>query len=449
MSERAARRVRFAAAASVTALTLVLGATSAAARTSPHVTVAGEGGGTITLTVWDQEVRGGQAAAIKRLNAQFQRLYPNIKIKRTAKSFTDLLATLKLAASSPNPPDVIEVNNGYSAMGPLVQAGLLMPLDQFSARNKWRTRFSAGILRMNRFTRDGKDFGRGSLYGLPMIGEVVGVYYNKAKLRELGIAVPRTFVQFERALAAAKAADETPIQFGNLDKWPGIHTYQEPMLQFVSKSFARSWVFGAGTPSFANAGTRLAATKVQEWARKGYFTQGYAGLGYDPSWQQFGKGTGVFLVTGSWLTADLGKLLGRQNVGFFLLPPRPGRQLSTLGGEGLPWAISSKTRNADAAATYLNFLTRPQNAQIIVESGQLPAIKGPVRVPAGLDTEVFRAWTTANARDAIVPYLDWATPTMYDTMTASIQKLMAGRSTPQQFVNEIQSDYSKFHKGGR
>jgi raffinose/stachyose/melibiose transport system substrate-binding protein len=403
---------------------------------------------TVTLNVWDQEVRGGQATAIKKLNAQFEKQYPNIKINRTAKSFTDLLATLKLAASGPNPPDVVEANNGYSAMGPLVEAKLLMPLDAYSAKNGWRNRYSPGILRMNRFTRDGKSFGRGSLFGLPMTGEVVGVYYNKAKLRQLGIAKPTTFPAFEAALAKAKAAGETPIQFGNLDKWPGIHTYEEPMLQFVSKDFARSWIFGSGGRSFDTVGTRLAATKVQDWARKGYFTDGYAGLGYDPSWAQFGKGNGVFLITGSWLTADLRKALGK-DVGFFLLPARAGGSLSTLGGEGLPWAISSKTKNADAAATYLNFLTRPQNAQLLISAGQLPAMKGTVKVPAGLDTEVYRAWTTANARDAIVPYLDWATPTMYDTITASIQKLMAGKSTPAKFVDEIQSDYSKFHKGGR
>jgi raffinose/stachyose/melibiose transport system substrate-binding protein len=156
----------------------------------------------------------------------------------------------------------------------------------------------------------------------------------------------------------------------------------------------------------------------------------------------------VFLITGSWLTANLKEALGN-DVGFFLLPPRAGRQLATLGGEGLPWAISSKSKNPDAAATYLNFITRPQGAQVLVSAGQLPAMKGKVRVPKGLDTEVYRAWTTANARDAIVPYLDWATPTMYDTITASIQKLMAGRSTAAQFVGEIQSDYAKFHQGGR
>src|SRR5581483_4218060 len=140
--------------------------------------------------------------------------------------------------------------------GPLVQAKLLMPLDRYAARYGWNARYSAGIRRMNMFSADGKRFGTGSLFGLPMTGEVVGVFYNKAKLRQLGLGVPKTFEQFETALAKAKAAGETPIQFGNLDKWPGIHMYEEPMLQDTPKTWARSWVFGAGVPSFENAGTK-------------------------------------------------------------------------------------------------------------------------------------------------------------------------------------------------
>jgi raffinose/stachyose/melibiose transport system substrate-binding protein len=401
----------------------------------------------VTLLVWDQEVRGGQNAAMKALNAAFQKRYPDIKINRVAKSFTDLQTTLKLAASGPNPPDVVEANNGYSAMGPLVQAKLLLSLDKYVGRYGWSKRYSAGIRRMNMFSTDGKRFGTGSLFGLPMTGEVVGVFYNKAKLKSLGLKVPASFQAFEAALAKAKRAGETPIQFGNLDKWPGIHEYEEPMLQYVSKSWARRWVFGTGTPSFDIAGTKLAAAKLQDWANKGYFTDGFAGLGYDPSWGNFGKGQGVFLITGSWVTADLKKALGNR-VGFFLLPPRSGRALATLGGEGLPWAVSSKTKNADAAARYLNFITSPQAAQVLVKNGLLPAMKASVKVPKGIDTEVYATWKLANAKDAIVPYLDWATPTMYDTITASIQKLIAGKSTPASFVSEVQSDYAKFHKGG-
>ena len=400
----------------------------------------------VTLLVWDQEVRGGQNASMKALNAAFQKKFPDIKINRVAKSFTDLQATLKLAASGSNPPDVVEANNGYAAMGPLVKANLLLSLNKYSNKYAWRGRYSTGILRMNQFSADAKKFGTGNLYGLPMTGEVVGVYYNKAKLRKLGLTVPTTFAAFQQALAKAKAGGETPIQFGNLDKWPGIHEFEELLLQNVSKTYARNFVFGAngGKTSFQSKGTVAAATMLRSWATSGYFTSGYAGLGYDPSWQAFGKGTGVFLISGSWLTADLKKALGK-DVGFFLLPPK-GQSLATLGGEGLPWAISSKSKNADAAATYLNFITSNSSMQVVSNNGQLTASKAKVKVPTGLDTEVFNAWTKANRQDAIIPYLDWATPTMYDTITAAIQELIAGKTTPSSFAKKVQSDYSKFHK---
>jgi raffinose/stachyose/melibiose transport system substrate-binding protein len=69
-----------------------------------------------------------------------------------------------------------------------------------------------------------------------------------------------------------------------------------------------------------------------------------------------------------------------------------------------------------------------------------------VKVPAGIDTEVFNAWKKANEQDAIVPYLDWATPTMYDTITAAIQELLAGKTDGGDFLDKINTDYSKFHK---
>jgi raffinose/stachyose/melibiose transport system substrate-binding protein len=438
------RRVTLAFALAAGAAVLALAGSAAGAHTGPAAANAKHA--SVTLLVWDQEVRGGQAATMKALNAAFAKKYPDIKINRVAKSFTDLQATLKLAASGPNPPDVVEANNGYSAMGPLVKANLLLSLNKYAAKYGWNSRFSTGILRMNKFSADTSKFGTGNLYGLPMTGEVVGVYYNKAKLRKLGVGVPKTFAAFEQALAKAKAAGETPIQFGNLDKWPGIHEFEELLLQSVSKSYARNFIFGTGggKTNFQSKGTVAAATMLQTWAKNGYFTSGYSGLGYDPSWQAFGKGTGVFLISGSWLTADLKKALGK-NVGFFLLPPK-GKTLSTLGGEGLPWAISTKSKNADAAATYLNFITSNSSMQVVAKNGQLTASKAKVKFPAGLDTEVNNAWTQANKRDAIVPYLDWATPTMYDTITAAIQELIGGKTSPSSFAKTIQSDYSKFHK---
>src|SRR6185436_3775164 len=215
------RRLKLAVVLATGTGLLALAGGAAGAHMGPAATNAKHA--SVTLLVWDQEVRGGQNASMKALNAAFQKKFPDIKIERVAKSFTDLQATLKLAASGPNPPDVIEVNNGYSSMGPLVKAGLLLNLNKHAGQYGWNTRYSSGILKMNKFTSDGNSFGIGNLYGLPMTGEVVGVYYNKANLKKLGLKVPTTFQQFTAAVGKAQAAGQTPIQFGNLDKWPGIH----------------------------------------------------------------------------------------------------------------------------------------------------------------------------------------------------------------------------------
>src|SRR5262249_23611219 len=125
--------------------------------------------------------------------------------------------------------------------------------------------------------------------------------------------------------------------------------------------------------------------------------------------------------------------------------PPSGKSLATLGGEGLPWAISSKTKNADAAATYLDYITNNASMQVVADNGNLTATKADVKVPSGLDTEVNNAWVKANQQDAVVRYPDGATPTMYDTIPAAIQELLAGKATAGQFAATVTSDYSKFH----
>ena len=58
--------------------------------------------------------------------------------------------------------------------------------------------------------------------------------------------------------------------------------------------------------------------------------------------------------------------------------------------------------------------------------------------------DVVDAASTASETNGVVPYLDWATPTFYDTVTAAVQELMAQRITPEEFVAKIQEDYADF-----
>ena len=60
--------------------------------------------------------------------------------------------------------------------------------------------------------------------------------------------------------------------------------------------------------------------------------------------------------------------------------------------------------------------------------------------------DVAAEWRTLNKSSGLVPYLDYATPTFYDTLSAAVQQLTAKKLTPQQFGEQLQKDYGAFLK---
>ncbi|GMA38182.1 hypothetical protein GCM10025883_02270 [Mobilicoccus caccae] len=200
--------------------------------------------GDVTLTVWDQEVRGGQDAQLKALNAAFMQKYPNIKIERNSRSFDDLVKTLRLALSGDDAPDVVQANNTRAQMGEFVKAGQLISLDPWMQAYGWDKRYPESVRSVVSYSPDGKTFGQGSVYGMPQVGEVVGVFANTKKMNELGISQPKTWAEFEAALAKAKSGGETPLVLGNLDKWPAAHVFGVIQGQYVQPDQIRALGFG-------------------------------------------------------------------------------------------------------------------------------------------------------------------------------------------------------------
>ena len=81
---------------------------------------------------------------------------------------------------------------------------------------------------------------------------------------------------------------------------------------------------------------------------------------------------------------------------------------------------------------------------MLVETDNLPAMKGAPAPSGGLSADVAAAWQKLNDVDGIIPYLDYTTPTFYDDITAAIQELMGGKQDPQQFTSGVQKAYDKW-----
>ncbi len=405
------------------------------------------GAGTATTLVV-QNGEGGNTArisALKKLDKLFEKANPGVTIKHVSKSYDDLVKTDALQLSGSNPPDVTHVNQGLGDLGQLVKANLLTPLDAYAAKWRWGKRQSAALLTIDGRATPTGQIGSGKLYGISTTGDWVGVFYNKSKLKALGISVPKTLAQFESALAKAKAGGETPIAFGNLDKWPGIHEFQSVLMSVAPAAQVGNTIFGKAGSKWSTSSVLKAAATVQKWAKAGYYSDGYSGLGYDAATNDFLKGTGVFTITGTWKTGDMANGM-KSNVGLMLLPPaRAGQAPGALASGGLAWAIPAKAKNRELSARYINFITSPAAAKVIQAAGDVPAIVVKSKT-SGVKGDALTGWAKLSTSNAMAGYMDWATPTFYDTVTAAIQELMAGKVTPAEFAKKLDADYLKFHK---
>lgn len=404
------------------------------------------GSGKTTLTVWDQNTDTGINDAQQELNDEFEKAHPNITIKRVSRSFADLKTTLKLALSGNNPPDVVQANQGYPDMGAFVKAGFLRPVDDYAKLYGWDSYYPSSLLKLNSFSSDGRTWQGDDLYGVSQTGELVGLYYNKAVLQKAGIdSPPGTVAELTEDMQKVKASGTLPLSYGDVEKSPGIHLYGLVLSALAGHDAVNDLVAGK-SGSWTGSDEVQAAKTITGWVDKGYVTEGANGVSRDDAVAAFGKGQSAFLITGTWYQATLEAAASAKDIGFTALTPEGASGPVTMGGEGLAWAITSKTKNANAAAAYIDFVTNKDAAKVLVDKGNLPTVVPDGDSPASgtIAGDITSNYESISSSNSITPYLDYATPTFYDTITAAMQDLVAGKASPEQYTKTLQDDYAGF-----
>lgn len=405
--------------------------------------------GPVTINVSHYGNSPGIKASFDARFAAFKAKYPNVTINVTVKGFDDYLKVIKLALTSSDAPDVFEGNQGWGLDDELAKAGLMLPLDKYSAQYGWPAVFGNSIGQLE-YSSDGKQWGTGVLYGVSPAGENVGVYYNNAKLAQLGLtAPPATADEFVALLQKAKAAGEPPIMLGAAEKWPILHVWGGILGWYQAASVSNDWIYGKTGSTFDTPENIQAATTIQDWGKAGYFGTNFNGIAYDDAWAKFAGGQGVMLIGGDWLMQGIADKMG-DNVTFALFPPGPSGKHVATGSLSGSWHISTHCQHPDVAAALLASMVGPEAANDMLSANRVPvALTSPL--PSGLDqhvTQLIETLNTLNAEGGLVLYSDFASPTMIDTMSSKAQELLAGRITPQQFVQAVQADWVAFHKNG-
>ncbi len=443
------RHVIGAIALAIPMLMLISGCapTGASGQNAPEQSVSKDvaSEGHVTLKMLDFW-QGADSNWVNAVIKQFEKKYPNVTIKRTTQDWGQVMSTLNLRLSDPNGPDIATVNNGWQSMGTLAQGGLILNLDKYADLYGWKSEIPSTMLRQLEFTPNGKEMGTGALYATPTArSSLIGLYYNKSILDSLHLPVPKTLADFESDCAKIKAAGQIPIAYGSQDKDSSTALLFAVQDLFGSAKNIGNFVYSSGKVPITQTGIVQGAETIKKWADDGWLTPNYAGTQYADALDQFMHGQGAFRFeyTGALpFTAAQDKTYG------YLQLPQANNS-SVVVGTGSPTgnlSISAKSKHPNAAAAFLNFMASKEAAQLAVARGDLPLLHSGLALPK--DNPKFASEVAGqNALDAgngYVPYFDWSTPTMLDTMGTEVQLLLAGRATPDQVAAAGQQDYNAF-----
>jgi len=411
--------------------------------------------GDISLTMWSYDNQDpGLEPVLKQLSTQFEKSHPGVKITLVFKAFNDLVGTVPRALASGSGPDVTEGNQGFQTDAQLVKAKLILPLDKYIKKYRWDKLYAPSTWGMFRWTPDGKTFGKGPIWGLAQTGQNVVAFMNTKKLRAAGInpkALPTTYAGWEAMLAKLRAklpADDPVIEAGNKEGYGFIHLFGGIWGASTQPASVRNWIYHRPGSRYDTPGTIKALSRLQAWAKAGYFNDDFNAVGNDASAGIFAKGKGAMWIGGDWDSTVIKAGLGAANVTVMPIPPGPGGHWASIGGLSGPWHISSKTKYPDLGAEWLNYvIAAPVAQKLMFSQQQLPSDKR-AKAPTGDPylTQVYNAFSKVAIDDGLLLYTDWASPTMYTTLQNQFQLLVAGRTTPANMAKAVQVDWEKFDK---
>ena len=396
----------------------------------------------------------GILAIYEKLNEQFESENPGVTVDFQTKSFDELASTSKLQLSGGSPPDVSQVNRGYQALGAFAKGGLLTDLADYAKQYGWDARRSESQLQLNRHSTDGKLMGEGPLWGMDATTAWIGLLVNTEIATKLGIAEPpKTIAELESQMQKAKDAGEIPMQFGTGNGELAAWLLSELLLAQGGPGAVQDLVFHKGDATFTSPTGVWAATTMKTWADKGFFAPDWTAYKTDQVIANFTGGKGLFSLTSSRFMPMKGTADETRKFSMVFFPSVSGQGVAAVGAGDIPWTIPAKAKNKDLAAKYIDFVTSEAAAAQFLAGGAIPS-----KPPAGADAAISSANLPVPSQEAVsnglklvgdgtpVPYVDWGAPELYPVISSSVDQLLAGSLSVDDFLGKLQEAYGPFVK---
>ncbi|MCD9023129.1 extracellular solute-binding protein [Cohnella sp. NL03-T5] len=338
-----------------------------------------------------------------------------------------------------NQPKIFDLFGGNADALKYAKAGRLLDLtpilDELQLKDKFLNVFG-------QFTLDGK------IYGLPIGGNMEGVFYNTEIFQQNGLNPPTTWDDLIKAADTLKGKGITPFAQASQAGWVPNMLVDTLLGRHVAAGFPNGLT--DGTLKWNSPEIVAAYTLYQDFVKKGYFTKGELGKTYDDMLNEFGAGKAAMMFDGSWRSSafkadGVAKAINGK-VAFIALPAIPnaaGEQTSINANYGNGYGFSSDLNENELAAVKAfikNLYNDEMQLRGLTEDGVLPSMKlSDEAMGKVTDPLVKQVLDTMKAAGSSFVHFDSVVQKAVNAETENqLQKLIANKATPQEVGDAIQ-----------
>ncbi len=398
---------------------------------------------TTTITLWlDNE---DYANAII---SEFEEENPGIRVRFSEVGSVDVRQQLELYSGSTAAGDVVMFPHDH--IGAALQSNLLYPIEGgFASDIQMRMILSSVETATACYDYDTNQVvdceqpgSESVLFGAPLSGESVALFYNKTLLEELtGSAEPEDNLSFERIIEQYyEYQDELEEDYGDLMIALDVGNAYD--MHFLATAFGYQLFGPDGLDSDAvnlNSEEMLnALTFMYEELRPALANRTSGDLDGESNRTLFEEGNLPYIVDGPWSISryvDAGI-----DFGVMRLPMLNDRQPLTFSGVQMG-AVYSGTENPDAAFRLLEFMASDRGLEIMYETtNRLPALEDVSNIEGVGDDEFLSGISDQLNYSVPMPII----PEMgffWDNAGNMYGAVWNGDETPQDAADEAQSGY--------
>jgi raffinose/stachyose/melibiose transport system substrate-binding protein len=398
-----------------------------------------------SMTVWYATDDPTEAPLVQGLADRFQSSHPGVRVQLSTYALDDMNTKLQLALSSGHAPDLIYTTPRGPGLPVYMRAGKLVDLTAAARAGGWAGSLRPGMLATYNDGISPTGNANGHIYAAPYALAAVGVLYNRSIFSRLHLSVPRSLAAFVADAEHEQAAGIIPIGMGNADGWVGDDWYLT-LVNAISgpapllPEFRLDPHFSFAGPAFTGA-----ATTLQTWTDRNYFTPQFGGLDAQDGVNAFFEDKTAMQLISSTENGQIAALAARTRIpiGVFGFPSARAGKPPVMAQSGFAgWAIPKAGRQPALAEQFITQMLSAATAQALLKHGLLPARA--LRNADLRSAPAFqRAYLQALATADVGVYLDGAPiPNLNATMEANVQLLLQKVEAPSFLVRSLQTVYA-------